>query len=187
MKEFKGRMDAFLIEVKNKFTTKEVVAEIDVVIVEQSKDKQKFNRGALLNAGYLLHPDSTVYVFHDVDLIPNDKMVDVYAKVYQENSIVHFAGGWSKYNSDKNYIGGVTLIGNQLFREINGFPNDYQGWGGEDDEIARRLKTIEKDNTLEKVTIKGYEDLEEIKTAKGKREMAAATAAASSGGSSSGC
>lgn len=168
---FKESMKTFLRKVQNVFIMKEVVAEIEVVIVEQSKDKQKFNRGALLNAGYLLHPDSTVYVFHDVDLIPNDKMVDVYATEYDTNSIVHFAGGWKKYNSDKNYIGGVTLIGNQLFRDINGFPNDYQGWGGEDDEIARRLKTIEKDNILEKVSINGYTDLENTKTAQEKRDL----------------
>ena len=171
LKKFKTSMKSFLRKVQNEFIKKGVVAEIEVVIVEQSKDKQKFNRGALLNAGYLLHPDSTVYVFHDVDLIPKDNMVDVYATVYDVSSIVHFAGGWSKYNSDKKYIGGVTLIGNQVFRDINGFPNDYQGWGGEDDEIARRLNTIDKGDFLEKVSIDGYIDLEKIKTATGKREL----------------
>jgi hypothetical protein len=176
LKKFKERMKSFLTKVHNKFAVKGIVAKINVVIVEQSDDKQKFNRGALLNAGYLMHPDSTVYIFHDVDLLPQDNMVNVYATKYTENSIVHFAGGWKRYNTnpdntDNDYIGGVTLIGKKLFENINGFPNDYQGWGGEDDEIMRRLNTLKKSNNLRRIKIEGYKDLEGIKDAKEKRNI----------------
>ena len=172
LKIFKKSMHAFLTKVHNAFVRKSVNATLSLVIVTQSDDGEKFNRGALLNVGYLMHDDSTVYMFHDVDLIPKDNMVERYATVYHENSLVHFAGGWERYNNSQrknyNYIGGVTLIGNRLFKDINGFPNDYQGWGGEDDEIWRRLKSIEKEMLLDRVTQDGYVDLEDLKTAKAK-------------------
>jgi hypothetical protein len=169
---FKKSMNKFLTKVHNAFVRKSVNATLSLVIVTQTNDGEKFNRGALLNVGYLMHDDSTVYVFHDVDLIPQDNMVETYATVYHENSLVHFAGGWERYTSQRknyNYIGGVTLIGNRLFKDINGFPNDYQGWGGEDDEIWRRLVSIEKEMLLERVKKPdGYVDLEDLKTAKEK-------------------
>lgn len=162
LKDFKDSMTEFLQKVHNRFVLENIDADIKVVIVEQSKDNNKFNRGALLNAGYLMYPDSTVYIFHDVDLIPKENMVEEYATVYDANAIVHFAGGWKRYNKDQKYIGGVTLIGNNLFKEINGFPNDYQGWGGEDDEIMRRLETLEIRGKLERKDIDGYTDLEDL-------------------------
>ena len=171
LKTFKKSMHAFLTNVHNSFVRKSVNATLSLVIVSQNRDGEKFNRGALLNVGYLMNDDSTVYMFHDVDLVPNDNMVEKYATVYDDNSLVHFAGGWGRYNSKNyNYIGGVTLIGNKLFKEINGFPNDYQGWGGEDDEIWRRLKTIEKEKLLSSIRINGYKDLEDLDTAEAKQK-----------------
>ena len=162
LKEFKETMEEFLKQVHNRFVLNGVDADIKVVIVEQSQDNNKFNRGALLNAGYLMYPNSSVYIFHDVDLIPKENMVGVYAKVYEADAIVHFAGGWKRYNKDQKYIGGVTLIGKNLFEEINGFPNDYQGWGGEDDEIMRRLVTLSKEGDLVRIEDDGYIDLENL-------------------------
>jgi len=41
----------------------------------------------------------------------------------------------SKY---KGHFGGVFTIRPQLLRQINGFPINYFGWGGEDDDMAYR-------------------------------------------------
>lgn len=172
LSEFKRYMTSeFLPIVISKFNESGVDAEIKITIVQQSQDGNKFNRGALLNIGYLLNPDFDTYVFHDVDLLPNESMYNVYATKYDRHDIIHFAGGWDRY-SGNDYIGGVTLMGNDIFRAINGFPNDYWGWGGEDDEIKRRLSTIRLYSNLVKIKIpNSFIDLEHIKTAQDKRTL----------------
>ena len=41
------------------------------------------------------------------------------------------------YNS---IFGGVVAINTNQFRKLNGFSNSFWGWGGEDDDMAPRLK-----------------------------------------------
>lgn len=36
------------------------------------------------------------------------------------------------------YFGGVSGLSKAQFLRINGFPNEYWGWGGEDDDIFNR-------------------------------------------------
>lgn len=36
------------------------------------------------------------------------------------------------------YFGGVSGLSKSQFLKINGFPNEYWGWGGEDDDIFNR-------------------------------------------------
>lgn len=36
------------------------------------------------------------------------------------------------------YFGGVSGLSKTQFLKINGFPNEYWGWGGEDDDIFNR-------------------------------------------------
>ena len=35
-------------------------------------------------------------------------------------------------------FGGVTALNSEQFEKINGYPNNYWGWGGEDDDVANR-------------------------------------------------
>uniref|UniRef100_A0A7N4UZA5 Galactosyltransferase C-terminal domain-containing protein n=1 Tax=Sarcophilus harrisii TaxID=9305 RepID=A0A7N4UZA5_SARHA len=37
------------------------------------------------------------------------------------------------------YFGGVSGLSKAQFLKINGFPNEYWGWGGEDDDIFNRI------------------------------------------------
>lgn len=36
------------------------------------------------------------------------------------------------------YFGGVSSLSKEQYLKINGFPNNYWGWGGEDDDIYNR-------------------------------------------------
>ncbi|MEE6467715.1 hypothetical protein FKM82_008024 [Ascaphus truei] len=38
------------------------------------------------------------------------------------------------------YFGGVSALTPAQYMRINGFPNTYWGWGGEDDDIAMRIQ-----------------------------------------------
>ena len=38
-----------------------------------------------------------------------------------------------------NYAGGVSAISNFNFHAVNGFSNDYWGWGSEDDDFSARF------------------------------------------------
>ena len=40
----------------------------------------------------------------------------------------------------KEIFGGVVSMKTTLFRNLNGFSNQFWGWGGEDDDMARRLR-----------------------------------------------
>nr|XP_054766012.1 beta-1,4-galactosyltransferase 6-like [Lytechinus pictus] len=42
----------------------------------------------------------------------------------------------------KNFFGAVTGLTKENIRSINGFPNVYWGWGGEDDDIWKRVKDV---------------------------------------------
>ena len=40
----------------------------------------------------------------------------------------------------QEYTGGVTAIARDVFTRLNGFSNSFYGWGGEDDDLNRRLR-----------------------------------------------
>jgi hypothetical protein len=40
-------------------------------------------------------------------------------------------------------LGGVTSMGADAFVKVNGFPNGFWGWGGEDDALRRRCEEVE--------------------------------------------
>lgn len=107
-------------------------------VVEQLGNKP-FNRGALLNVGFMMaNPRrGDTIILHDVDLLPSSSLYMYYN--YNGDSVHHIGRAFSRYDTD-SYLGGVLSIPAKVFFEINGFPNDYWGWGGEDDELRERLK-----------------------------------------------
>lgn len=86
-----------------------------IIIVEQADDKP-FNRGKLLNIGFLESVRDTHYVFHDVDMLPIT--VD-----YEPNvGVTQLAG--SKIQL-RDYLGGVTMFDHNTFKRVGGYNNDY--------------------------------------------------------------
>jgi hypothetical protein len=112
---------------------------IDILVVEQSEDNRKFNRGALLNIGMLLAMARgyKVMISHDVDLLP-DKIAKEYYLTYPFSPI-HLGNMWKeKYTYDR-FIGGAMSMNQKDIIKSNGYPNDFWGWGGEDDALGIRL------------------------------------------------
>ncbi len=114
-----------------------------VVLVEQSADGKKFNRGRLLNAGVrwikVHRPECTHVWLHDVDLLPSKAVLAAYARAPRDDEVVHLASCWGRYDSGA-YLGGVTGFTFAGFSACNGMPNNFEGWGGEDDELMRRVR-----------------------------------------------
>jgi hypothetical protein len=130
------------------------LAAFHVIVVEQSADGYKFNRGKLLNAGFLAAVASSgeraarfglppqpaafdAFCFHDVDLLPGPPLGPWYARRPAPRPL-HIGAAWTRYPSAA-YVGGILTLSARDVRAANGFPNDFWGWGGEDDEMRARL------------------------------------------------
>jgi len=132
--------------------------EYEIFIVEQSDDKP-FNRGKLLNVGFKSACDKgcDYFVFHDVDMLPED--VDY---SYSDKPL-HLATHLQEHDYETtffDYFGGVTMFNKEDFKTINGFSNEYWGWGFEDDDLLVRClqSDLELDTeTTRKDTIKEFE------------------------------
>tara|TARA_B110001450_G_C17666386_1_gene499729 strand:+ start:1012 stop:1689 length:678 start_codon:yes stop_codon:yes gene_type:complete len=111
-----------------------------IYIVEQTDDRP-FNRGALLNIGvHVAGMDAEdVICFHDVDLLPCADIVAEYLIPLPDKTVRHIGRAWKRYDSD-TYLGGILLMRQCDFIDVNGYPNDFFGWGGEDDELRDRIQ-----------------------------------------------
>ena len=120
------------------------INDYHIYIIEQESsyeiNKKKFNRGLILNIGFkLIHNKYNIIIFHDVDLLPDNNLRKYYSK-YPEKPI-HIAACWKeRYGNNKNYFGGIVSFNRGDFNRINGFPNNFWGWGGEDDALLKRCK-----------------------------------------------
>ena len=111
-----------------------------VIVVEQD-DSAAFNRGKLLNIGFLKAKElkCDYVVFHDVDMLPMN--VDYSYSNKPIHLATHFRskGETLGLHFDK-YFGGVTLFPTTEFETINGYSNKYWGWGFEDDDLLYRCE-----------------------------------------------
>jgi hypothetical protein len=133
-----------------------------VLIIEQHGD-QKFNRGALLNIGtrYAQKMGAQYVVYHDVDLIPLSSIVPFYT-AFPEKPI-HIGGIYKDKYSGDSFIGQVLSISLKDVKTINGFPNMFWGWGGEDDAMLKRIKK-HKLEIYKPIETSGYKVLEHTDT-----------------------
>jgi len=128
---FKDSISKYLTDVSINF---------ELIVVEQDGAKT-FNRGKLLNIGFKIAKKlkCDYVVFHDVDMLP------VNVDYSYTDKPIHLATNFtSKENMSRivfdEYFGGVTLFPIDTFEEINGYSNEYWGWGYEDDDLLYRCK-----------------------------------------------
>ena len=137
---YRNRYD-HLLKFKRSISDYLELNDIDhVLIVVEQDDAKLFNRGKLLNVGFLraVKEGCDYVVFHDVDMIP--------IKVDYSYSDVPIHLATDLISGDKtfkrqlfdSYFGGVTLFPITAFQLINGYSNDYWGWGFEDDDLFKR-------------------------------------------------
>jgi hypothetical protein len=125
--------------------TNHKIQDYHIYIIEQSNDGRKFNRGKLLNIGfdYALKQqqqnNNTIFIFHDVDLLPQSDVSEWYATFPIKP--IHIARVWDRYSNNTKYFGGIVSFSEKDMKRINGYPNTFWGWGGEDDEMQKRLET----------------------------------------------
>ena len=106
-----------------------------LVIIEQTEGKP-FNRGKLLNIGYDIFKDIGDNFFtHDVDINPLENTIrDIYTKEIRMNEIMGI------FNSKHDTLGGIIKFKKEIYKKINGFPNNYWGWGVEDKSLQNRAE-----------------------------------------------
>lgn len=117
--------------------------DFNIYIVIQPNDNNKFNRGQLLNIGakYAIDDKCQNLIFHDVDLLPDNNLIKYYKSKFNEP--LHLASNWDKY-THFTFFGGVTAVNKNIFIKSNGFPNNFFGWGGEDDVFYNRIAKFNK-------------------------------------------
>ena len=114
--------------------------EYRVYVINQ-KQNGTFNRAKLMNVGYVESQQDLnfgCFVFHDVDLIlEND-----YALYSCPKSPCHLSSAVDKfnYNPETAQFGGVTVLTKKQYELVNGYPNSYWGWGGEDEDMFQRVR-----------------------------------------------
>lgn len=112
------------------------IEEFKILIVEQA-DNKPFNRGKLLNVGYN-SIQADYYVFHDIDMLP---ITADYSGCINPTHLVSNATQFKDGIPYETYFGGVTMFPDADFMQINGFSNEYWGWGCEDDDLILRCET----------------------------------------------
>lgn len=137
-----------------------------VYIIHQLDNIKLFNRGALINIGFLILKNKYPNNYKDIKLIVHD--VDIYCV---EPNII-------KYDTKKGVVrhpycdlrphlggilGGICIIYGSDYEKCGGMPN-YFGWGGEDVCMARRCRAnnieIDESNFIHRRTNKAIIDHE---------------------------
>ena len=134
--------------------------EYKIFVVEQNDDGRKFNRGQLLNIGFEEAEKEGFdnFIFHDADLIPSDELKEYYEYAPKDKP-VHIAAVWDRYGGNQKYFGGIVAFNKQMFNRINGYPNNFWGWGGEDDELFNRTRKFFNIMKVQKGSIRDLEEM----------------------------
>lgn len=128
----------------NMFLNNKIVFNIN--IIEQCNNKP-FNRGLLANIGFdLTQSESQYCCIHDVDHIPVSDFSDY---SYREG-VTKLATRVSQFGfkrRNRSELAGVVLFDNETFKKVNGFSNEYWGWGVEDNDLG--LRCLKKEISIE--------------------------------------
>lgn len=136
----------------------------NVLVIEQSEDGRKFNRGALLNIGTKIAEKAGLeyVIHHDVDLLPLMKIVPYYTAIPEKP--IHIGKIWTTKYDSVTFLGGIISIKIEDMKKINGYPNTFWGWGGEDNMFRVRLKDKNIDVYQPTLRNEGIKELKHVDT-----------------------
>ncbi len=131
----KTQLDIFLEKTFPRL--KQYLNNVEILVVEQA-DGKPFNRGKVLNIG-VKESDYDSYLYtHDVDVHPHRHTIyNIYNKEIDEKGIMGI------YTSKHDTLGGIIKFKKKTFEVINGFPNNFWGWGMEDKALQNRAEFME--------------------------------------------
>jgi len=128
--------------------------DYEIIIAEQDDDK-KFRKNDLYNIAVRDYSNGDVFVFHDVDYVPDDSVTyeikeqPVYpcrrAIFLDENNLPkHLEDiplGYRGFRNDVgDHSGGVFMMTKKIWEKIGGLNPLYVGWGLEDDDTRQRVR-----------------------------------------------
>lgn len=120
----------------------------EIIVIDQDDAKQ-FNRGMLLNIGYIYAKKlkCNYLVFHDVDMLPVKVDYSYSEKPLHLATNFILVSGEKKREVFEEYFGGVTMFPIEIFEKINGYSNKYWSWGYEDTDLLLRcaINNVELD------------------------------------------
>ena len=117
------------------------VFDYDFYIIEQSEDKELFNIGKLKNIGFEISNKKggyINYIFTDIDMIPDHELIQYFTGLKDTNEFSICGTRYSTGVDKKPFLGGLISVNEKVFKKINGYPNNYYGWG-EDDSLFIRM------------------------------------------------
>lgn len=138
--------------------------EATVLVLEQSA-YGTFNKGKLLNAGarwcqrFLRSP--VLLVLQDVDMLPGAELMPFYCH-HRRGESVH--PGWINRKYDyEDFFGSVCTATLEDYVSAGGCPNEFWGWGKEDDCLYWRLRFCGRCEILRPSAMDGLEHLDDPK------------------------
>ncbi|KAL3110132.1 hypothetical protein niasHT_015735 [Heterodera trifolii] len=112
------------------------------IVTEQNGDSL-FNKGRIMNAAFRFGQRQLgldCLIFHDVDMFPQDDRTPYGCPPEHTprhvGAFVSNLGYLLWYNE---IVGGVLAINVNDYEHVNGFSNQYWAWGGEDDDMGKRI------------------------------------------------
>lgn len=115
-----------------KYLSKQI-EDFELIIVEQG-DNKAFNKGLLNNIG-VTKASGDYYCFHDVDLIPE---ISDYSYPEQPSHLSSYCSQFNYINIPDKIMGGVITFTKEHYNQVNGYSNEFEGWGKEDDDLYER-------------------------------------------------
>ena len=110
------------------------------IFISEQTDDRPFNYGKLCNvASKEVGNEYTYFAFHDIDMLPISDECDY----SYPDSPTHLATNVEAHNNElpyPQYFGGVILISREDFEKVNGYSNEYWGYGFEDLDLLYRLQ-----------------------------------------------
>ena len=117
-------------------------ADVQFFVINQGGHPDvPFNRAKLFNAGFQIAKkgDFDCFFFSDIDLMAMDDRVPLKCI----DTPRHYSAWLDSQNFKIAYkliFGGTVAFTPEAFKDVNGFSNQFWGWGGEDDEMAVRVR-----------------------------------------------